>query len=144
MVSLLVSLAARRPADTPSLFLSLPPPSSALNLRFFLFEANFVAILLYAVPVGAHGTVVSISIGNLFAVARFWYNPVRCVDVTAEDGLRSWIGNIELNVPYDKITDPTGSTERVGCAPRAYSRTGGCCHTQPTGWRCSRGSRGGR
>ena len=72
-----------RPSFSPS-----PSPSSALKLRFFLFEALFVAILLYAVPVGAHGTVVSISIGNLFAVAWFWYNSVRCVDVTANDGLR--------------------------------------------------------
>ena len=88
-----------RPSFSPS-----PPPSSAFKLRFFLFEALFVAILLYAVSVGAHGTVVSISIGNVFAVAWFWYNSVRCVDVTADGGLRFWIGNIELDVPYDKIT----------------------------------------
>ena len=72
-------------------------PSSAFKLRFSFFEVIFVAILLYAVPVNAHGTVVSISIGNLS-------NSVRCVDVTADGGLRFWIGNIELDVPYDKIT----------------------------------------
>ena len=92
------------PLTYPPSFSPSPPPSSAFKLRFFLFEALFVAILLYAVPVGAHGTVVSISIGNVFAVTWFWYNSVRCVDVTADGGLRFWIGNIELDVPYDKIT----------------------------------------
>ncbi|KAL7532866.1 hypothetical protein ACHAWF_004267 [Thalassiosira exigua] len=75
----------------------------AFKLRFFIFEALFVAALIVAVPVGAHGTVVSISIGNLVAVAWFWYNSVRCVDITSDGGLRFWIGNIELDVPYDKI-----------------------------------------
>ena len=54
-------------------------------------------------PIGAHGTVVSISIGNLIAVAWFWYNSVRCVDITSDGGLRFWIGNVEINVPFDKI-----------------------------------------
>ena len=45
----------------------------------------------------------SISIGNLVAVAWFWYNSVRCVDITSEGGLRFWIGNVEIDVPYDKI-----------------------------------------
>ena len=72
MVSSLVALAVRRPADIPSLFLSLPAPSSAFKLRFFLFKALFIAILLYVFPVGAHGTIVSIPIGNLFTVAWFW------------------------------------------------------------------------
>jgi len=91
--------------DDGSVLLSFTsaPFSFAFKLRFFLFEAIFVAILLYAVPIGAHGTVVSISIGNLFAVAWFWYNSVRCVDITSDGGLRFWIGNIELDVPYDKI-----------------------------------------
>mmetsp|Transcript_13627 Transcript_13627/g.29472 ORF Transcript_13627/g.29472 Transcript_13627/m.29472 type:complete len:252 (+) Transcript_13627:104-859(+) len=91
--------------DDGSVLLSFTsaPFSFAFKLRFFLFEAIFVASLLYAVPIGAHGTVVSISIGNLFAVAWFWYNSVRCVDITSDGGLRFWIGNIELDVPYDKI-----------------------------------------
>ena len=76
---------------------------TAFKFRFFLFEAIFVAILIAAVPIGAHGTVVSISIGNLVAVAWFWYNSVRCVDITSDGGLRFWIGNIEIDVPYDKI-----------------------------------------
>lgn len=75
----------------------------AFKLRFFLLEAAFVAILICAVPLGAHGTVLSISIGNLFAVAWFWYNSVRCVDITTDGGLRFWIGNVELDIPYDKI-----------------------------------------
>ena len=91
------------PVPPPSNYVSLPM-GLAFKLRFFLLEAAFVAILLYAVPIGAHGTVVSISIGNLIAVAWFWYNSVRCVDVTSDGGLRFWIGNIELVVPYDKIT----------------------------------------
>ena len=107
-----------RPSFSPS-----PPPSSAFKLRFFLFEALFVAILLYAVPVGVHDTVVSISIGNLFAVTWFWYNSVRCVDVTDDSGLPFWIRNIELDVPYNKIT---------GLSSR------------PTWLRCSRGSGRGR
>ena len=109
----------------PSFSLS-PPPSSAFKLRFFLFEALFVVILLHAVPVGAHGTVVSISIGNVFTVAWFWYNSVRCVDVTADGGLRFWIGNIELDGLTTRSPASTGSTGRAGCAPRACSRTGGC------------------
>ncbi|KAL9191479.1 hypothetical protein ACHAXT_001185 [Thalassiosira profunda] len=91
--------------DDGSVLLSFTssPFSFAFKLRFFLFEAIFVAILVAAVPVGAHGTVVSISIGNLFAVAWFWYNSVRCVDITSDGGLRFWIGNVEIDVPYDKI-----------------------------------------
>ena len=76
---------------------------SAFKVRFFILEAIFVASLIAAVPIGAHGTVVSISIGNLVAVAWFWYNSVRCVDITSEGGLRFWIGNVEIDVPYDKI-----------------------------------------
>lgn len=91
--------------DDGSVLLSFTsaPFSFAFKLRFFLFEAIFVAILIAAVPIGAHGTVVSISIGNLVAVAWFWYNSVRCVDITSDGGLRFWIGNIEIDVPYDKI-----------------------------------------
>lgn len=77
--------------------------TTAFKFRFFLFEAIFVAILIALVPIGAHGTVVSISIGNMCTVAWFWYNSVRCVDITSDGGLRFWIGNIEIDVPYDKI-----------------------------------------
>ncbi len=89
-----------------SIYVPNPPLNKktiAFKLRFFLLEAAFVAILIAAVPLGAHGTVVSISIGNLFAVAWFWYNSVRCVDITTDGGLRFWIGNVELDIPYEKI-----------------------------------------
>lgn len=91
--------------DDGSVLLSFTPApfSMAFKVRFFLFEAIFVAILIAAVPIGAHGTVVSISIGNLIIVAWFWYNSVRCVDITTDGGLRIWIGNIEIDVPFDKI-----------------------------------------
>jgi len=62
-----------------------------------------VFLLIAAVPIGAHGTVVMISVGNLLAVAWFWYNSVRSVDITADGALRFWIGNIEIDVPFDKI-----------------------------------------
>eukprot|EP00956_Cyclotella_meneghiniana_P012989 scaffold18576_cov51-Cyclotella_meneghiniana.AAC.3 len=91
--------------DDGSVLLSFTsaPFSFAFKLRFFLFEALFLATIICAVPIGAHGTVVSISIGNLIAVAWFWYNSVRCVDITSDGGLRFWIGNFEMDVPFDKI-----------------------------------------
>ena len=60
-------------------------------------------LLVCAVPVGAHGTVVAVSVVNLLAVAWFWYNLVRSVDVTSDGTLRFWIGNIEIDVPFDKV-----------------------------------------
>lgn len=54
-------------------------------------------------PAGAHGTVVFISIANLLLVAWFWYNFVRSVEVTSDGNLRFWIGNIEVDVPFDKV-----------------------------------------
>jgi hypothetical protein len=60
-------------------------------------------LLVFALPIGAHGTVVSVSLANLMAVAWFWYNYVRSVEVTSEGNLRFWIGNIELDVPFEKI-----------------------------------------
>lgn len=59
--------------------------------------------MIAAVPIGAHGTVVAVAIGNLVLLAWFWYNLVRSVDVTADGTLRFWIGNIEVDVPFDKI-----------------------------------------
>jgi hypothetical protein len=58
---------------------------------------------MFAVPIGAHGTVVAVSVANLLLVAWFWYNLVRSVDITADGTLRFWIGNIEIDVPFDKI-----------------------------------------
>ncbi|KAL7473965.1 hypothetical protein ACHAXS_014256 [Conticribra weissflogii] len=113
--------------DDGSVLLSFTsaPFSFAFKLRFFLFEAIFVAILIVAVPVGAHGTVVSISIGNLIAVAWFWYNSVRCVDITSDGGLRFWIGNVEINVPFDKITSIHRLSGNCGiCSPRLVPHRG--------------------
>ncbi len=76
---------------------------TGFKLRFILLEVIFVLLVVVAVPIGAHGTVVSVSIGNLFAVAWFWYNLIRSVDITSDGGLRFWIGNIEIDVPFDKI-----------------------------------------
>lgn len=59
--------------------------------------------MVVAVPIGAHGTVVGVCIANLLVLAWFWYNLVRSVDVTSEGTLRFWIGNIEIDVPFDKI-----------------------------------------
>lgn len=82
----------------------------AYKLRFVLFETIFVVLLIAAVPIGAHGTVVTVSIANLIAVAWFWYNLVRSVDITTDGGLRFWIGNIEVDVPFEKIV----SLRRIG------------------------------
>jgi hypothetical protein len=47
--------------------------------------------------------VLGISLGNLGVIAWFWYNSVRSVEVTVDGGLRFWIGNFEVDVPFDKI-----------------------------------------
>jgi len=72
-------------------------------LRFVIIEIIFVVLLIVCVPVGAHGTVVSLSLGNMAAVAWFWYNSVRSIDITYDGGLRFWIGNVEIDIPFDKI-----------------------------------------
>ena len=56
-------------------------------------------------PYGAHGEAVIIAILNLFAIAMFWYNSVRSVEVTMDGGLRFWIGNYEMDIPFDKIVE---------------------------------------
>jgi hypothetical protein len=66
-------------------------------------ELIFVLLMVAAVPVGAHGMVVAVSIVNLLIVAWFWYNLVRSVEITTDNALRFWIGNIEIDVPFDKI-----------------------------------------
>ena len=76
---------------------------AAFKTSFFLLETIFVFLLIAAVPINAHATVVSISVVNMSVVAWFWYNSVRCVDVRSDGGLNFWIGNIELEVPFDKI-----------------------------------------
>ena len=59
--------------------------------------------MIIAAPTGAHGTVVAVCVLNLVAVAWFWYNYVRSVEVTSDGNLRFWIGNIEIDVPFDKV-----------------------------------------
>ena len=84
--------------DTSSSF-----PPTGFKVQFILLEAIFILLMVAAVPVGAHGTVVAVSVANLVLLAWFWYNLVRSVDVTADGTLRFWIGNIEVDVPFDKI-----------------------------------------
>ena len=97
-----------------------PCLSEGFKAQFVLLEAVFVLLLIFAVPVGAHTTVVAVSIANLLAVAWFWYNYVRSVEVTSDGNLRFWIGNIEVDVPYDKIVSirrVAGATFPASCFP---------------------------
>lgn len=70
-----------------------------------LIEGLFLAFLIFLAPIEAHGTILVVSIANLLAVAWFWYNSVRSVEVTADGALRFWIGNVEVDVPFDKIVE---------------------------------------
>lgn len=78
---------------------------AAFKLRFLFLETLLVIGLIFLAPVGAHGTILAASIINLLAVAWFWYNSVRSVEVTADGALRFWIGNIEIDVPFEKIVE---------------------------------------
>lgn len=75
----------------------------AFKIQFIIFEVIVIVLMIAAVPVGAHGTVVGVCLANLLLLAWFWYNLVRSVDVTSDGTLRFWIGNIEVDVPFDKI-----------------------------------------
>jgi len=81
------------------------PYSFAFKLRLVMMETIFALLLIVAVPINAHGTVVVLSVCNLLVIAWFWYNSVRTVEVTVDGSLRFWIGNIEIDVPFDKIID---------------------------------------
>ena len=101
----------------------LASPSCSLSgfkARFVVLEAIFIILLICAVPIGGHGTVVAASVANLLAVAWFWYNYVRSVEVTSDGNLRFWIGNIEIDVPFDKVVSirriATTSTP-INCFP---------------------------
>ena len=89
---------------------------TAFKLRFILLEIIFVLLLVAAVPIGAHATVVAVSVLNLLLVAWFWYNVVRTVDITADGGLRFWIGNIEIDVPFDKIVSMRRVSMQTPCS----------------------------
>jgi len=82
---------------------SSAPFSFAFKLRSIFLEGIFVLLIVAAVPIGAHGAVVAVSVVNLIAVAWFWYNLVRSVEITSDGGLRFWIGNLEIDVPFSKI-----------------------------------------
>lgn len=83
-------------------------------------ELTFIAICVFAIPINAHATVVSISVVNMAAVAWFWYNYVRCVDITNDGGLRFWIGNIEIVVPFDKIINMKRISITTPCSIISY------------------------
>ena len=83
--------------------------------RFVIVEILFLLLVIYLVPIGAHGTVVTVTVANMLVVAWFWYNHVRTVEVTTDGNLRFWIGNIEIDVPFDKVV----AIRRVA-TPSAY------------------------
>lgn len=95
-------------------------PSLAFKCRLFALEAIFIALLVYlGQRIGAHGLILWIAIANLAIVAWFWYNSVRSVEVTTDGALRFWIGNIEMDVPFDKIIEMrriTGECALFSCA----------------------------
>ena len=76
---------------------------TVFKMQFAVLEVAFLFLLIAAVPIGAHGTVVAVTVVNLCVIAWFWYNLVRACEVTSEGTLRFWIGNIEIDVPFDKI-----------------------------------------
>ena len=76
---------------------------AGFKIQLIIIEIIFVALIGASVPIGAHGAVVGVCIANLILLAWFWYNLVRSVDVTSEGTLRFWIGNIEVDVPFEKI-----------------------------------------
>lgn len=93
------------------------PFGFAFKFTFFFIELIFVAILIIVVPIGYHATVISISVGNLAAVAWFWYNSVRSVDVSHSEGLlRFWIGNFDVTVPFDAVLAIKPTTGRTPCS----------------------------
>lgn len=69
-----------------------------------------------AVLIGKHGIVVGACLVNVLIIAWFWYNLVRSVDVTSDGSLRFWIGNIEVDVPFDKIVSIRRVTTRMPCS----------------------------
>jgi hypothetical protein len=87
------------------------------KVQFVILEIILVALMIAAVPIGAHGTVVGVCLANLVLLAWFWYNLVRSVDVTSDGTLRFWIGNIEVDVPFDKIISIRRVATTVPCSP---------------------------
>lgn len=86
------------------------------QIQLFTLEMFFIAGVLGSISMGAHGAVVGVIIGNLILLAWFWYNLVRSVDVTADGSLRFWIGNIEVDCPYDKIVSIRRVSTKMPCS----------------------------
>eukprot|EP00558_Chaetoceros_sp_UNC1202_P008355 CAMPEP_0197235230 /NCGR_PEP_ID=MMETSP1429-20130617/2708_1 /TAXON_ID=49237 /ORGANISM="Chaetoceros sp., Strain UNC1202" /LENGTH=249 /DNA_ID=CAMNT_0042693771 /DNA_START=107 /DNA_END=856 /DNA_ORIENTATION=- len=85
---------------------SSSPFSLAFKFRLVALEILFVSGLFYVgQKFGAHSLILWVAITNLLIVAWFWYNSVRSVEVTTDGALRFWIGNIEIDVPFDKIVE---------------------------------------
>jgi hypothetical protein len=58
----------------------------------------------------------AVAIANVILLAWFWYNLVRSVDVTSDGTLRFWIGNIEVDVPFDKIVNIRRVSTSMPCS----------------------------
>ena len=94
------------------------------KIQIILLEVIFLVLMIAAVPLGAHGTVVGVCIANLVLLAWFWYNNVRSVDVTSDGTLRFWIGNIEVEVPFDKIVSIRRVATSMPCTVTAQPYRG--------------------
>lgn len=94
---------------------SSAPFSLSFKCRLVLLEVLSIAGLFYlGQKIGAHSLILWIAIINLLIVAWFWYNSVRSVEVTTDGALRFWIGNIEIDVPFDKIVEMRRITGECG------------------------------
>jgi hypothetical protein len=91
-----------------------PPPG--FRLQLLVIEIILLALMITAIPFGMHGVVVGVCLANLLLLAWFWYNLVRSVDVTADGSLRFWIGNIEVDVPFDKIVSIRRVASSMPCS----------------------------
>jgi len=92
------------------------PFSTGFKIQCFLLEVIFIVLMIAAAPIGAHSTVVAVSVANLVLLAWFWYNYVRSVEVTRDGTLRFWIGNIEIDVPFDKIVSVRRVATSLPCS----------------------------
>jgi hypothetical protein len=79
-------------------------------------EIIFAVLMIAAVPIHAHSTVVAVCVANLVLLAWFWYNYVRHVEVTSQGTLRFWIGNIEVDVPFDKVVSVRRVATSMPCS----------------------------
>lgn len=91
--------------DNGSIIMSFSsaPFSLEFKLRFFAAEVISILLLFFLLPLSTHSLILTVAISNLFLVAWFWYNAVRSCEITVDGALRFWIGNVEVDVPFDKI-----------------------------------------